>query len=296
MSQLKVPISVLIFTNNEELHIQDCLESVTWADEIFLVDSFSQDRTVEIARCYTERIYQKEFKGLGAKKNWAFQNLTFSHEWVLSVDADEKIPEMLRDEIAVSIATSKVDGYLIRQRYYFFGKALEHAVGSLFKLKLFKWRKYRCEETIHEYAIFNGRTACLKYPYDHIDRRSLSDYIQRHNKYSSQEAELYLQMRGQKLDFNPIRFLSADSSAKKQMLKRIWVRFPIWARPPVMFCWFYFLKMGFLDGIQGLIFSILRGAIYEFHVSVKLWEKRHSMMEVAASGKYSDSSRGEAEI
>lgn len=277
MSKLKIPISVLILTYNEELHIQNCLESVAWADEIFIVDSFSQDQTVEIARRYTDKIYQGEFKEYSAKKNWSFQNLPFSHEWLLSVDADEKIPEMLRDEIAASLTTDQVDGYLIRQRYYFLGKALEHAVGSMYKLKLFKWRMYRCQEVIHEYPIFNGRIAYLKHPFDHIDRRSLSEFIQRHNKYSSQEAELYLLLRGQKLDFNPSRFLSADSATKKQMLKRIWVRFPDWSRPLVMFVWFYILKMGFLDGIQGLIFSILRGAIYEFHVSVKLWEKRHSL-------------------
>jgi hypothetical protein len=249
---------------------------VTWADEIFLVDSLSKDLSIDIAGRYTDKIYQREFKGYGEKKNWAVQNLPFSYEWLLSIDADERINWDLRDEIVKAIETEEVDGYLIRQRYYFLGRALEHCQGSMYKLKLFKWRMYRCQEHIHEYPIFNGRIAYLKNPYDHIDRRSLTDYVQRHNIYSSQEAELYLQLRNQKLNFNMSKFFSSDSSTKKQMLKRLWVRFPDWSRPFLLFFWFYILNRGFLDGTQGLIFSILRGAIYEFQITIKLWEMRHS--------------------
>lgn len=268
-----VPVSVLVLTLNEERSIRACLESVRWADEVIVVDSFSTDRTVEIVHEYTDKVHQvplTKMSDTGIKRNWAMENVPFTHEWVLSLDADNRVPEVLGDEISQALSTATVDGFLISQRYVFMGRPLTHCLGPMYQLKLFKHRLFRCDEAIHERPIFSGRVGYLKNYYIHDDKKSLYEYIERHNIYSTREAELYRQLRQQPLDFDVRRFLTIDSVARKQMLKRLWVRLPM--RPFLLFLLFYVVRRGFLDGPEGLIFSILRGAGYEFLIGIKEWE------------------------
>jgi glycosyltransferase involved in cell wall biosynthesis len=123
-----IPVSVFILTRNEEANIAACLQSVDWADEVFMVDSLSTDRTVEIAEAMGAQVYSHPFEGYPQQRNWALDNLVFSHEWILMLDADEQIPQALAKEIAQVVADNRQDpaGYYIRRRFFFLGHYLKH--------------------------------------------------------------------------------------------------------------------------------------------------------------------------
>lgn len=268
-----VPVSVLILTLNEERNIRACLESIKWAPDIIVVDSFSTDRTVEIAKGYTTKVYQiplSKLSDVGVKRNWAMANVDFAHEWVLFLDADDRIPEALAAEIARALRSPRVDGFLVRQRYIFMGQALKYCLGPLYQLKLFRHRLYRCDEAIHERPLFDGQVGYLKGYYLQEGKKTLFEYIERHNVYSSREAEFRRELRKAPLTLNVRQFLTADAVTRKRILTAIWVRMPM--RPLVLFLVFYFVRLGFLDGRRGLIFSLLRGCGYEFLINIKQWE------------------------
>lgn len=269
----RAPVTVLVNTLNEEATLRTCLESVRWADEIIVLDSFSQDATVSIAREFTDRIMQVPFVGsgdLGAKQNWAMSNIKFAHEWVLMLDADDLVPPVLAKEIASTLPDANVDGFLISQEYHFLGRPIKHSLGKLYQLKLFRHRYYRVDEAIHETPIFTGRIGKLKSQY--IQRRDIDieDYVRRHNAYSTREAELYFRLRREPLALGLSDLLRANPLERKKLLKRIWVRIPI--RPAILFLIFYVLRLGFLDGLAGLRFALIRGIAYEYAVGLKLDE------------------------
>jgi glycosyltransferase involved in cell wall biosynthesis len=166
----KAPISVLIPVKNEEQNIRACLESVKWADEIFVVDSHSEDKTVEIAQEYTDKIIQFHYvPGGPKKKNWSLENLPFAHEWVLIIDADERITPELRDEICDVIQRDETDGYYINRRFIFLGEWIKHCGWyPSWNLRLFKHLLGRYEllgtdeqasigdNEVHEHVILKG--------------------------------------------------------------------------------------------------------------------------------------------
>jgi glycosyltransferase involved in cell wall biosynthesis len=269
----RVPVTVLVNTLNEESTIRKCLDSVRWADEIVVVDSYSHDRTVEIAHEFTDQVIQVPFTGageLGAKRNWVMSNVKFAHEWVLMLDADDIIPERLATEIGSALEDPRVDGFLISQEYHFMGRPLKHSLGKLYQLKLFRHGHYRCDEAVHEEPIFTGTIGKLTCQYIQVREINMEEYIRRHNAYSTREAELYFRLRSEPLAFGPRDFIRADPLKRKQLLKRIWVRMPM--RPPILFLIFYFARLGFVDGMAGLRFALVRGLAYEYAVGLKLAE------------------------
>jgi glycosyltransferase involved in cell wall biosynthesis len=270
-----VPVTVLINTLNEEETIRGCLESVRWAAEIIVLDSFSRDRTVEIAREFTDRVIQVPFGGggdLGAKQNWAMSNIKFGHEWVLMLDADDVVPPALANEIGSVLPDAKVDGFLISQRYHFMGRPLNHSLGKLYQLKLFRHTYYRVDEAVHETPIFTGRIGRLASQYLQLRDIDVEEYIRRNNSYSTREAELYDRLLGEPLGFGISGLIRADPLKRKGLLKRLWVRLPM--RPVMLFFIFYVARLGFLDGATGFRFALVRGVGYEYTVGLKLKELR----------------------
>ena len=203
------------------------------------------------------------------------RNVPFAHEWVFTLVTDDRVPGALAAEIAERLPEAAVDGFLISQRYVFMGRALTHCRGPLHQLKLFKHRYYSCEEAIHEQPIFTGSVGYLKNQYIQDNDKALYEYLERHNYYSTREAELYQQLRQQPLNLSIREFLANDALGREGMLKRLWVRLP--GRPLLLFLVYYLLRGGFLDGREGLIFSLLRGAGYEFIIDLKLREARDKM-------------------
>lgn len=282
-----VPISVLIPAKDEELNIVDCLESLARADEIFVVDSHSGDRTPAIAHCYGATVVPFYFDGsYPKKKNWALDHLPFRNEWVLIVDCDERIPDRLWDEMADAIQNPAYTGYYLNRRVYFLGRWLRHG-GKYpdWNLRLFRHAYGRYENLgtegvahtgdneVHEHVLLQGAAGQLKTDMLHIDLRDIYHWLDRHNRYSNWEAQVYynLLQNNSKSPQIPARFFG-NAVERKRFLKKIWVHLP--CRPMLRFLVFYILKLGFLDGRPGYIHACLLSQ-YEHHIGIKLQTLRH---------------------
>ena len=282
----KIPVSVLIPAKNEETNLPACLESLNRADEVFVVDSQSSDRSVEIAKNYDANVVQFHFNGRWPKKkNWSLDNLPFRNEWVLIVDCDERITPELWDEIALAIQTSDYEGYYLNRKVFFLGKWIRYG-GKYpdWNLRLFKHKKGRYENLsteeirntgdneVHEHVILDGKVGYLKNDMLHIDFRDLYHWLERHNRYSNWEARVYLNLLNGKDDSGTIGAnLFGDAVQRKRFLKTLWVRLPF--KPTLRFILFYFIRLGFLDGKAGYIYGRLLSQ-YEYQIGVKLYELR----------------------
>jgi len=275
-----LPVTVLILTHNEELNVTDCLRSVDWAAEVFVVDCSSEDRTVEIAQALGAKVFSHPFEGYAKQRNWALENLPFSNEWVLMLDADERVPSALADEIGRVIGASDGAraGYYIKFRFFFLGRWLKH--GGLYPtwlLRLFKQHCVRIEERpMNEHAMLDGEAGYLQNPFDHSDNRPLSRWIAKHDHYADLEADEYLRERfgeGYR-DSIPARFWGTQAERKRWIKLRVWNRLPLLVRPWLFFFRNYFLKGGFLDGPQGFAYHVLWSFWVRFLIDVKILERQ----------------------
>jgi len=279
MSDSRKKVSVYIPVKNEEENIGPCLETLGWADEVFVVDSQSSDRTAEEAEKRGAKVVQFRFDGTQKKDDWCLENLPFRNEWVFYIDADERVPPELAREIEETIQREDArDGYYVNRRLIFMGRWVRHAgLYPSWSLRLFKHRlaryeqlaapaKSRRDSKVHEHLILDGEADYLSHDLLHRDLRDLYRYIERHNQYSDWDAQVYLDyrregLRTEKHLHGPVRL--------KRLLKRAWVRLPF--RPLLRFLYMYVLRAGFLDGSAGLHYCLLR-AVHEYHISVKMKE------------------------
>ena len=281
----KIPVSVLIPAKNEESNLPACLESVARADEVFVVDSQSEDRSLAISEEYGAQVVQFHFNGRWPKKkNWSLDNLPFKNDWVLIVDCDERITEELWDEIEQAIQKPDHSGYYLNRRVFFLGKWIRFG-GKYpdWNLRLFRHANGRYENLnteeirntgdneVHEHVIVEtGEVGYLKEDMLHIDFRDLYHWLQRHNRYSNWEARVYYNiLNGMAEDGTIGANLFGDSVQRKRFLKKIWVRLPF--KPFLRFILFYFIRLGFLDGQAGYIYGRLLSQ-YEYQIGVKLFE------------------------
>ncbi|MEL6135832.1 MAG: glycosyltransferase family 2 protein [Cyanobacteria bacterium J06626_23] len=283
-SATQLPVSVLIPAKNEEENLPACLESVARANEVFVVDSQSEDRSVEICESYGAKVVQFHFNGRWPKKkNWSLDNLPFSNDWVLIVDCDERITPELWDEIA-DVIQGDNDGYYLNRKVFFLGKWIRHG-GKYpdWNLRLFRHAKGRYENLnteeirntgdneVHEHVVVeSGKVGYLKEDMLHIDFRDLYHWLARHNRYSNWEARVYYNLLTGMGDGGTIGAnLFGDSVQRKRFLKKIWVRLPF--KPLLRFILFYIIRLGFLDGYPGYIYARLLSQ-YEYQIGVKLYE------------------------
>lgn len=240
-----VKLSVIIITKNEEENIRNCLESVKWADEIVIVDSLSKDKTVEIAKEYTNKIFQKKWAGYGRQKNLALEKAT--GDWVLNIDADERVTKELAQEIKGAIQKKEYDGYYIPNKAYFLGKWIKHSGWYPdHHLRLFKKEKGRFDERmVHEAAEVEGKKGYLKGVIEHFTAKSIGEYLRRLDKY----ARLTIEERGGRASWHQVFFY-----------------------PPFTFFKMYIMKRGFLEGIHGLILALCH-SYYTFSKYARLWER-----------------------
>jgi glycosyltransferase involved in cell wall biosynthesis len=229
----KQKLSVIIPCYNEESNIKGCLESVTWADEILVVDSFSTDTTLEIARKYTNRIIQHEYINSAAQKNWTIPQA--SHDWVLIVDSDERVTPDLRDEIIALLSQADLkDGYWIKRKNILFGKEIKHSGwGSDTVLRLFRKELGRYKEKRVHAEVELKNTGILDGYLEHFNMTSLSAWVNKINRYSSWKAED-----------------KYEKGLKAPVLHMI-------VRPPIRFFKDYVLRLGMLDGWRGFLIAAL---------------------------------------
>ena len=282
----KIPVSVLIPAKNEESNLPACLESVARADEVFVVDSQSSDRSIEISTNYGANVVQFYFNGRWPKKkNWSLDNLPFRNEWVLIVDCDERITPELWDEIASVIQDPNYNGYYLNRRVFFLGQWIRYG-GKYpdWNLRLFKHKSGRYENLntedipntgdneVHEHVILDGKVGYLKNDMLHIDFRDIYHWLERHNRYSNWEARVYYNILTGNDESGTIGAnLFGDAVQRKRFLKKIWVKLPF--KPLLRFILFYFIRLGFLDGKAGYIYGRLLSQ-YEYQIGVKLYELR----------------------
>jgi glycosyltransferase involved in cell wall biosynthesis len=235
-------LSVIIITKNEAGSIRDCLESVRFADEIVVLDSGSTDDTMAICREYTDAVHATDWPGFGPQKNRA---LILAHgDWVLSIDADERVPEALRREILTAIAGAGPDAYRMRRRSWYCGRWIRHSGWSPdYVVRLFRRGRARfADRLVHESVQTDGPVGTLETPLLHYTFRTLEQVLDKVNVYSTAGASA-LHARGKR------------GSLSKALLHGIWA-----------FVRTYVLLLGFLDGRQGLMLAIsnAEGTYYRY--------------------------------
>lgn len=278
---LNAPVSVIILTYNEEVNLRACLESVRdLTDEIFIVDSFSTDKTLEIAREYTQKIYQNPWVHFAHQRNWALDNLPISYDWVFFLDADERLTPELCKEIADiwRNGSPPYAGFYIKRNFYFLGRLLKHGgYHSDFILRLIRKDKGRviAGSGVREYMTITGRVGKLQNPMLHKDNKDLSFWIAKHNKYSDLEAMETLSMKshpGFKQKGSDGDKTALEHRFKIWLREKVWLRLPLLIRPLFYFCYRYIIQLGFLDGKEGLIYCFLHGLWYPFLIDAKCLE------------------------
>jgi glycosyltransferase involved in cell wall biosynthesis len=276
---VKVPVSILIPIKNEAANLPLCLPSVSWADEIVVVDSQSTDHSEKIAQSFGAKVVQFHFNGTWPKKkNWALDNIPFKHEWVFILDADEVLPPGAEAEIRdiVARADNSNAGYWVNRRFQFMGKWLKHAYYPNWNLRLFKHRLGRYEKLtaidtasgdneVHEHIVVDGPTAKLRCEMDHYAFPSVEVFVEKHNRYSNWEARV---AAAGGLEAGAAS-LQLQHASLLRRCKRLVQKFP--CRPLLRFCYVYFWQRGFLDGLEGYYFARLH-AVYEFLTVAKSYE------------------------
>ncbi|CUS98958.1 glycosyltransferase family 2 protein [Candidatus Kryptonium thompsonii] len=240
-------LSVVIIAGNEEGKIADCLESVSWADEIVVVDSESKDRTVEIAKRYTDKVFIKKWEGYAPQKQFAIEKATC--DWILSLDADERVSPELRKEIeSILESETEYDGFYVPRRNFFLDKWIKSCGWYPdYQLRLFKNGKARVTpKKVHEGFIVDGKVGYLKGDLIHLTHVDLFDTFEKINHYSS---------------------LSAEERVSKRVVKWYHILFA----PFLAFLSHFILKRGFSDGVYGLMVS-LNHAMTKLQTYMKIWE------------------------
>lgn len=273
-------VSVIVATRNEEKNLPRCLDSLRDAGEVYVVDSQSADATREIARSLGAKVVQFHYGGGWPKKRqWAMDNLAFEHPWVLLMDADEAMSPELANEIREAIKNGQVDGYYISLRMHFLGRALRYGGAGFWKLALFRRCKgrYECrlreqdssmaDMEVHEHIVVDGRTERLHNPLIHHNVESLSRYIEKHDRYSNWEARVLLQGESNRSELPP-KLLGTQAQRRRWLKRRLYA---LPGSPILLFLYRYFLRLGFLDGVPGLIYCGFQ-AVQMFHTKAKIYE------------------------
>jgi glycosyltransferase involved in cell wall biosynthesis len=262
-----VSVSALILTLNEQINVEECLQSLSWCDDIVVLDSHSTDRTQALAAERGAQVITRAFDDWSAHQNWAVRNLPFRHPWVLYLDADERCPADLRDEVLERArADAPEAAFRMRRKDFFMGRWLKHAqLYPSWFVRLFRPQHIRYERLVNPVAVVDGLIGQLRghivhYPFSH----GVSHWIARHNRYSDLEALEATKLR----NGTPVAasVWSADPNVRRRALKDIFFRLP--ARPAVKFAYFYLWRRGFLDGRAGLTYASLQ-AMYEYMIGCK---------------------------
>ncbi|HEX4641358.1 MAG TPA: glycosyltransferase family 2 protein [Chthoniobacterales bacterium] len=286
----KTPLSVLIPVKNEAANLRECLASVAFADEIVVIDSHSTDATAEIAASAGAAIVQFDWNGeFPRKKNWALANVRWRHEWVLIVDADERITPELEQEIRAAIQRTDVDGFYLNRRFWFLGGWINHCgYFPSWNLRLFRHRFGRYERAesgggtasgdneVHEHVVLEGHAEHLAPPMEHYAYPDIATFVEKHNRYSTWEARVSDTFyRNSKTETLQARLFGTPLE-RKRWLKLTFRRAPF--RPALRFLYHYLWRQGFRDGYRGWILCRLL-ARYEFLCVAKEWELQRSQQK-----------------
>ncbi|QCX38080.1 glycosyltransferase family 2 protein [Aureibaculum algae] len=249
----KNKITAIIPTLNEEIHIQAAIDSVSFADEIIVIDSFSRDKTIEITKKNKVRVLQREFDDFSSQKNYAIERAT--HNWIYILDADERVTDLLRQEIIATLnQPNECVGFFVFRTFYFLGKKLNYSGWQRDKvIRLFNREFCKYDgELVHETIEAKGNIGYLKNKLEHYSYRGYDHYVNKLNHYSALKAK------------------SLFEKGKKVTLYHILIK------PPTRFMIHYIIRLGFLDGFPGFVISTVHanGVLTRY---IKLWILRSKL-------------------
>lgn len=270
------PTVILLSFNSEDTLGATLASASQVSDEIFVIDSYSNDGTVELARQYGATVIQHRFENYGAQRNWAIDNLPITGSWQLHLDADEWMDGQLVGAIQALPDEPEHSGYFLPRYLRFLGRVLRHGgMSPTWHLRLFRSAAGRCEDRKYDQHFFLKAGTTARLPGAMIDdiRMPLTEWTARHNRWSDSEvaeleaAETTGRIRPDARG-NPVE--------QKRFLRQQYNRAPLFVRPFLLFLYRYFLCLGFLDGTAGFIFWVLQTFWFRFLVDAKIWEQRHS--------------------
>lgn len=277
---MMLDISVIILTYNEEIHIRRCLENVkSFASEIFLVDSYSSDKTVEFAKEMGVSVYQNKWENNHAKQfNWGLNNLPIKTKWVLRLDADEYLTPESIDELInrINSLPDNITGCVLKRRHIFLGKWIKNGTYPVKLLRLFQYGKGVCEQRIMDEHIqlLEGNT--IEFEYDFVDHNlnNLSWWILKHNGYAIKEAAelLDIEFNFTGNQYNKENVDLGEQASLKRSKKHKYAKMPLFWRSFLYFILRYFVNGGFLEGKEGFLWHFLQGWWYRTLVDAKIFE------------------------
>lgn len=273
-------LTVIALTHNEEANIAQALDSVMgWADEVHIVDSLSTDRTVEVARRYGAHVAQNKFVDFAKQRNYALQKLPIRSEWVFFLDADEWLPDALKQEISALIATNPPEnGFYVKWRLIWMGRWIRRGYYPTWILRLFRYGKARCEDrSVNEHLIVDGSTGRLRNDFIHENRKGVTDWIAKHNRYATTESQELFNTRTA-VDYREIdaRLFGNQAQRKRWIRYAIWNRLPPLIRPFFYFFYRYILAGGFLDGREAFAYHFLQALWFPMLIDIKYLELKMS--------------------
>lgn len=266
-------VSVLILTKNEQQDLPDCLQSVTWCDDIHVFDSYSDDKTVEIAESFGATITKRKFDNWSAHQNWGLANISFKYDWVLYIDADERVSPSLKEAILTYdlLNTVNVAFEIQRRDFAWNGRWLKHAQMSPFYLRLFRPSKMRYERLVNPVSIPDGTVSKITGFLDHYPfSKGFRFWWQRHLGYADMEAQTRYDDIKKNINFSIRKaFFSKDFTEKRFHQKGLFYQLPF--RPLIKWSYMVFIRRAFLDGRAGITYSFLQ-SIYEYFIVLKTEE------------------------
>jgi glycosyltransferase involved in cell wall biosynthesis len=265
----------MIFTLNEEANLPRCLDSLRWCDDVIVVDSFSSDGTEALCKERKVRFFQNAFHGFGTQRNWALENTSPKHEWILILDADERVPPELARELAAKLSrpTSEVGAFRLSRQFFLWGRWLRHS--SLYPtwvVRLVRRGRVRYVDRGHgETQEVDGRIDVLESDLVDENAKGVVDWFERQVRYARKDAAFEIEREAKPLNFADV--VSRDPLVQRAALKRLAYRAP--GRAPLYFLYSYILRGGFLDGMDGLAFCTMR-AIYQQMVAINKYDMRRN--------------------
>ena len=272
-----IDMTAIILTRNEEANIKRCIESITpLVKRIIIVDSYSDDSTVDIAKNLGAEVYQHKWKHYADQFNWALDNIKIETKWIFRIDADECVTKELEHEIRNNCNEHNdddINGFILRYKVFFLGRFLLHGGWYPFlKLTIFKNGLGRFEDrAMGEHIILSeGQAITLKNDCLHYDFKDLTTWTEKHNKYSSREVidRMYVITHR-----NNLAKLDGPLENNKRFRDGLYYKLPPFLRAKLYFWYRYYIRLGFLDGTQGRIFAFLQSYWYRFLIDAKLFEK-----------------------
>ncbi|MGB3691466.1 MAG: glycosyltransferase family 2 protein [Spirulinaceae cyanobacterium] len=268
--------SIYILTYNEEQEIAACIESALLCDDVIVVDSFSSDSTIEIAQKYSVQVVQHHFESHGQQRSWMLKSVPSKYQWAYILEADERMTPELFQECLQAVQDAQHVGYYVAERVMFMNAWIRHSTQyPRYQLRLLHKDYVWFDDYGHtEREVCKGSTGFLQQTYPHYTAgKGFSRWLEKHNRYSSDEAqETVKQLSQGKVDLAAL-FFGATEVKRRRALKDLSLRIP--GRPVVRFIYMYVFLKGFLDGQAGFVWCLLQ-AFYEYLITLKVWEIRNN--------------------